>query len=149
MSYVIDPLQRAIADRLRTCATLAGMTIVAGEEESIEQKIEEALAGALGAALFVSEVELGGVSGDLPNVSADDAQFTVVCYHQPTAAAPGMTAGILREVVMRRLHGHETLIPGVGTITLLPDPENGRRRKGVNIREVQFRVSVTLDHGVD
>lgn len=148
----IDLLQTALGDHLRDCAALAGIEIYDREEGDIDDAIANQL-GSIGATIFISEVELGGVDGDLPNVSADDAQFTVVIFVNPTSNDSGRNAASLREYVMRRMHGFEPTtvegIVGVGTVTLVPDPENGRQKKATNIRDITFRCSVTLEAGLE
>lgn len=145
----LDALQQALAGHLRGCAALAGIDIFATETADIEDAINQALNAATGVALYVSEVELGGISGDLPFVSADEAQFTVAIYVNPTNNGTGRNAAALREYVMRRLHHWSPGTPGAGVVTLVPDPESGRPRKGMDVRDLSFRLSMQLQAGLD
>ncbi len=148
VSSVLNDLQKTIHGHLRACAALAGIEIYDREVGDVDDAINKQLT-AVGVTIFVSEVELGGVSGDMDNVSAQDAQFTVAIYNNPTSNDTGRNSATLREIVMRRLHGYQPVIAGVGRITLVPDPEGGRPRKATDIRDLTFRTSVTLDAGID
>jgi hypothetical protein len=143
----LDALQHALAQQLSSCAALRGLSVLTREIGAVEDAIELQLA-TLGAAIFVSEVELGGISGDLPGVSADDAQFTVVIFVSPTTNGTGRSAAALREYVMRRLHLYTPGVEGAGVVTLVPDPENGRPTKTTNIRDLTFRLSFSLPEGI-
>jgi hypothetical protein len=145
----LDQLQRALLQHLQACSALRGIDIFDREVGDVEDKINVTLSQGVGATIFVSEVELGGISGDLANVSADDAQFVVAIYNNPTSNSTGRNSAYLREAVMRRLHHYQPTVPGVGVVTLVPDPENGRPRKATDVRDLTFRLTVTLEAGID
>jgi hypothetical protein len=147
-AWALEDLQKAITERLKGSAHLAGIAVLSREIGDIENEIEVQLAK-IGLTLFVSEVELGGISGDFPEVSADEAQFTVSIYEDATTNTSGKSMAAVREIVMRRLHHFTPGVEGAGIITLLPDPENGRPKKKLNIRDIACRLSLTLGPGID
>lgn len=144
----LDALEKAVVGHLRACSALRGIDIVDREIGDVDDAIAVALEK-IGVSIFVSEVELGGIDGDVPAVSGDDSQFTVVIVVNPLSNTSGRSAAALREIVMRRLHHWQPGVRGAGVVTLVPDPERGRPKKATNYRDLTFRLSMTLEQGID
>ncbi|MFA6962444.1 MAG: hypothetical protein WC205_16940 [Opitutaceae bacterium] len=120
--------QAAIVAHLRSSAKIAvGLDVLGKVEGSLETRIDEALAGAVGATIFVSPPLPGGISPDVSAIVFDRFDFVVRIIQDTTTDDSGKTAHLLMEIVLARLH-HFTPrdIPGAGVITADPDPVDAR-----------------------
>ena len=141
-------LQEAITARLSSCSALAGIQVFDRRKADLETLIEEQLSG-VGVTLFVAPVQLKNISPDVPAISSDDADFVVAIYENPPTNDTGRDAAALKEIVMRRLHQWQPGVEGVGVVTIDPNPEDDRSTKKKVIYDLTFRVSVTLEQGID
>lgn len=148
---VFGAIRDAIIARLKSCSVLEdldGLEILSRKKADIESEIDAQLTG-VGVTLFVSPVQMKGISSDLPTVSSDAAEFSVSIFDNPTSNDTGIDADGFREITMRRLHLWDPGIEGVGVITLAPDPEDDRSNKKKVIYDLLFNLSVTLEQGIE
>lgn len=133
----------AIVARLRASAKIpAGIQILGKVEGTLESAIEAALS-AIGITVFVSPPLPAGISPDIGAVVFDQAKFVVRIIVNDSTDDTGMTAHLLMEIILARLH-HFTPpgIPGAGIITPDPDPVDPRATtKKRTIFDIEFSGS--------